>query len=217
MTPQNSEFVGKIIVYGAGGLGREVLQLARTVVRDESRIAGYVDDGTESGEVRNDALVLGGGDYLDTLDKPFSLLLGISAPHIKRAIYERFSRNPLAHFPSVVHPNAVVSEYAVIGEGSVVTSSCIISIDARLGKCVFLNNGAIIGHDSTVGDFSSVMPLSAISGNVAVGEDCLIGAQSVIRQELSIGRGCTVGMGSVVLRSIPDGAIVIGNPARRMS
>jgi acetyltransferase EpsM len=61
------------------------------------------------------------------------------------------------------------------------------------------------------------MPLAAISGNVNIGERCLIGAQSAILQGITVGDDCTVGMGAVVIRDVPDGATVMGNPAVRVS
>jgi acetyltransferase EpsM len=44
-----------------------------------------------------------------------------------------------------------------------------------------------------------------------------IGAQSAILQGITVGEGCTVCMGAVVLRDVPDGATVMGNPAVRVS
>ncbi|MDR1133327.1 MAG: acetyltransferase [Synergistaceae bacterium] len=202
---------GAVIVYGAGGLGREVLQIVRAM--PNARVLGYADDGVPPGTERNGARVLGGAEYLDTLDGPFSVVMGISDPNVKRGIFDRLSRNPLVSFPNVLHPRAMVSEYASLGRGVVITQSCIVSVDASLGVGVFLNMGAIVGHDSTIGDFSSVMPLAAISGNVKIGERCLIGAQSVILQGTAVGDGCTVGMGAVVIRDVPDGTTVMGNPA----
>jgi UDP-2-acetamido-3-amino-2,3-dideoxy-glucuronate N-acetyltransferase len=43
-----------------------------------------------------------------------------------------------------------------------------------------------------------------------------IGAGAIIGNDLTIGRFAMVGMGSVVTRDVPDFALVIGNPARRV-
>jgi sugar O-acyltransferase (sialic acid O-acetyltransferase NeuD family) len=202
---------GAVIVYGAGGLGREVLQIVRAV--SDARVLGYVDDEVSPGTERNGARVLGGGGYLDALDGNVSVVLGISDPNIKRGIFAKLSRNPRISFPNVVHPHAMVSEYASLERGVVIAQGCIVSLDASLGVGVFLNMAAIVGHDAKIGDFSSVMPLAAISGNVNIGERCLIGAQSAILQGTTVGDGCTVGMGAVVLHDVPGGATVMGNPA----
>jgi len=217
MTNQTSR-AEPVVVYGAGGLGREVLQLARAALCPRgARVLGFVDDEVKPGTVLNGAEVLGGGEFLDTLREPFSLVYGFASPAAKKMIHARLKLNPLISFPSVVHPSASVSEYARTGEGVVIAASCIVSIDAVLGDCVFLNNGALIGHDSVLGSFVSVMPLAAISGSVAIGECTLIGAQSALIQGINIGRNCVVGMGSVVLRDVPEGSTVLGNPAKRVS
>jgi acetyltransferase-like isoleucine patch superfamily enzyme len=43
---------------------------------------------------------------------------------------------------------------------------------------------------------------------------CYIEAGSVIGQQLNIGEGSLVSMGAVVVRDVPSGAVVVGNPAR---
>ena len=206
---------GAVIIYGAGGLGREVLQIVRAV--SDARVLGYVDDGVPPGTERNGARVLGGAEYLDTLDDHVSVVMGISDSNVKRGIFDKLSRNPRVSFPNIVHPRAMVSEYASLGRGAVIAAGCAVSVDASLGVGVFLNVGAVVGHDAKIGDYSSVMPLAAISGNVNIGERCLIGAQSAIFQGTSVGDGCTVCMGAVVIRDVPDGATVLGNPAVRVS
>lgn len=217
MITSNTGSAEKIIIYGAGGLGREILQIVRmTLCRDGAQVLGFVDDGVPPGTVRNDAVVLGGAGYLDTLREPFSVVFGFSSPGAKKDLYTRLKKNPLASFPNAVHPCASISEYTSLGEGVVVSTSCFVSVNATLGDCVFLNNGAMVGHDAAVGAFSSVMPAAAISGNVTIGECCLVGVHSAIRQGVSIGSNCTVAMGCIVLRDVPDGATVLGNPAQRV-
>ncbi|MDR3281012.1 MAG: acetyltransferase [Synergistaceae bacterium] len=212
-----SEGHENIIIYGAGGLGREILQMARiTLGREGARILGYVDDGVEPGAVLNDYEVLGGMGYLEQFTEPVSVILGFSAQKAKEKIFSHLRKNPNISFPNIIHPNASVSEYASLGKGIVVASACIISLDAVIGDCVFLNCGAMVGHDTTIGACTSVMPLAAISGNVTIGERCLIGVQSAIRQGVNIGSDCTVGMGSIVFNDVANEATVLGNPARRI-
>jgi acetyltransferase-like isoleucine patch superfamily enzyme len=51
-------------------------------------------------------------------------------------------------------------------------------------------------------------------GNIIVGDDAWISFGVIVLGGVSIGPGAVVGAGSVVTRSIPDGAIAIGNPAK---
>jgi acetyltransferase-like isoleucine patch superfamily enzyme len=52
------------------------------------------------------------------------------------------------------------------------------------------------------------------NGDVAIGNDVWLGAGSVILSGVTIGNGAVVGCRSVVTRSVPDYAIVAGNPAK---
>jgi acetyltransferase-like isoleucine patch superfamily enzyme len=63
-------------------------------------------------------------------------------------------------------------------------------------------NGRLMGSES--GTFSVV----------EIGADTWIGNSAVIMA--SVGRGCIVGAGSVVVKSVRDGATVVGNPAREV-
>ena len=207
-----------VIVYGAGGLGREVMQMARAALDPgEYHALGYVDDGISAGTVLNGYPVLGGGEYLENSNENIALVLGIADPEIKAGIFRRFKDKNNITFPNVIHPSALVSEYAALGRGVVAAQGSMISVDAVIGDCVFINNYALIGHDSQIGNFSSLMPFAAVSGCVKIGERCLVGVQSAIRQGISVGSAATVGMGSTVLHNVPDGVTVLGNPARRMT
>jgi acetyltransferase-like isoleucine patch superfamily enzyme len=47
-----------------------------------------------------------------------------------------------------------------------------------------------------------------------IGENCFIGGRSIILPGVEIGNNCIIGAGSLVTRSIPQGSIAAGNPAR---
>jgi sugar O-acyltransferase (sialic acid O-acetyltransferase NeuD family) len=207
----------KIIIYGAGGLGREILQIVRaTLCLGGARVLGFVDDGVPPGTIRNDAEILGGGEYLDALSEPCSVVIGFADPKAKAETCRRLRDNPMISYPNIIHPSASVSGYASLGEGVVISPDCVVSIDAKIGNFVFLNYRAMIGHDSTVGSFTSVMPSVAVSGNVEIGERCMLGVGSLILQGVKITAGAMVGMGSVVLSDVSGDTSVFGNPARRV-
>jgi acetyltransferase-like isoleucine patch superfamily enzyme len=47
-----------------------------------------------------------------------------------------------------------------------------------------------------------------------IGKNCFIGNASVILPGVRIGNNVAVGAGSIVTKDIPDGCMVVGNPAR---
>lgn len=49
---------------------------------------------------------------------------------------------------------------------------------------------------------------------IVIGSDVFVGARAVLMPGVRIGDRCIVAAGSVVTRSVPDGTIVGGNPAR---
>jgi acetyltransferase-like isoleucine patch superfamily enzyme len=55
---------------------------------------------------------------------------------------------------------------------------------------------------------------SYIEGEVVVGSSSWIGMNVCILPGVTIGRGAIIGMGSIVTKSVPDGAIAAGNPAK---
>jgi acetyltransferase-like isoleucine patch superfamily enzyme len=51
-------------------------------------------------------------------------------------------------------------------------------------------------------------------GQIKIGNDTYIGENCMIMPGVSIGERCLLGGGSVVTKSIPDGCMVAGNPAK---
>ena len=50
--------------------------------------------------------------------------------------------------------------------------------------------------------------------SIHIGSDCWIGAGAILLCGVSIGNGSVVGAGAVVTKDVPDGVLVVGNPAR---
>jgi maltose O-acetyltransferase len=49
---------------------------------------------------------------------------------------------------------------------------------------------------------------------IRIGDDVWIGCGSIVLPGVTIGDGSVIGAGAVVVRDIPAGVVVVGNPAR---
>jgi len=117
---------------------------------------------------------------------------------------------------SVVHPSAVVSPRAEVGEGSVIFAGAVLNPFARLGRGCIVNSGASVDHDCELADGAHVSPGAHLGGGVRVGEASWIGIGASVKQDVVIGGGVVVGAGAAVVNDIADGLTVVGVPARKL-
>ena len=205
--------IKKIVIYGAGGLGREIYELIDEV--NKYNILGFLDDGIINNKESVNIPILGGIEFLHNIEYPIGVVFAISDVYVKQNIYKKILQINKGHyFPIVIAKNSYVSKRAMLSEGTIVGRYCSVSTSVQLGKFVFLNTKCDIGHDAVIGDFCSLMPSVNVSGNVSVGQRTLIGVQSAILQRIKIGSDVTVGMGSKVMTDVPDNCTVMGYPAK---
>lgn len=201
-----------IYIYGAGGLGREVLALIRSTGKWD--VVGFADDGVAAGTIVNGLEVIGGADALNALCD-IQVVVAIGHPQTKYAIVKRISRTGVA-FPIIVHPSAIILDKptVTIGEGAIITAGCVLTTNINVGRHVLINLNTTVGHDTDIGDCSSIMPGVNIAGEVAIGEQVMIGSGANVMNRMTIGDGARVGMGAVVTKPVEAGMTVVGVPAR---
>ena len=76
-----------------------------------------------------------------------------------------------------------------------------------------VDNLCHIAHNVVLEERVEVIAGAVIMGSVHVGAGSWI-ATSAIRDQRKIGKNCVVGMGAVVVRDVPSGTTVVGNPAK---
>ena len=116
-------------------------------------------------------------------------------------------------FGVAIHPGAIVSPSATIGEGTVVMPGAIVNADAVIGRHCIVNTGASVEHDCHLEDFCHVAPHATLCGTVHLGEGVWIGAGAVVVQNLSVGAWSVVGAGTVVINNVERQETVAGVPA----
>jgi len=85
----------------------------------------------------------------------------------------------------------------------------------EIGDYVHITSGVnFVTHDGGVWVFRREFPSMDVLGRIVVGDGTYIGNNATILPGVQIGKGCVVGANSVVSRSIPNGVVAAGNPAR---
>lgn len=209
-----------IVIFGAGGLGREVACLIKRInaVQQEWNLLGFYDDGVEVG-VRNEyGAVLGNVQDLAAYDKDVAVAIAIGSPKTVKMIEEKLSENKNLQYPNLISPDFSISDpdnYSM-GYGNIIQRNCTISCNVHLGNFNILNTGIGLGHDARVGDYNSFMPAVKISGEVTIGDCNFFGVGSIVLQQLKVGNGIKLGAGSVLMRNAKDDLLYLGNPAKKI-
>ena len=209
----------KIIIYGAGGFGREIAFMIQQInkVNHQWDLVGFCDDGKAKGDLIDGVLVIGGANELMHYQESLAIVIAVADPMIRQKIRDRL-QNKFLTFPTLIHPSVFVDESVhKISEGAIITAGVILTTNILIGSFAIINLNCTIGHDVVIGNFSSLMPSVNISGNVRIGSGVFIGVAATILQNLSIGDGAVIGAGSVVTDSIGANKKAWGVPAREIS
>ena len=82
-------------------------------------------------------------------------------------------------------------------------------------------NGIVISDQATIGKNATIFQQvtigvkdTSIKGAPTLGDYVIVGAGAKIIGSITIGNHVTIGANAVVTKSVPDGATVVGNPAK---
>ena len=192
-------------LFGASGHGKVIKDILNA---NGVKVEAFVDDNPNVNEC-------GGRPVVHNATGLSPMIVSIGVNRIRKMIVERLkANNPDIMFATAIHPSAVISPTAKIGEGTVVMAGAVINADAVIGNHCIINTGATVDHDCKIGDYCHIAPGVNISGATNVGEGTWVGVGSCVIQCLNIGKNCMIGAGSVVVKDIPDNVTAFGCPAK---
>lgn len=148
-----------LIIIGAGGLGREVYDLA--IDTGAYTVRGFVDaNPSKSPEV---APVLGTPDAYD-IQPGDVFICAIGKPAVRCKVV-RSLRERGANFATLIHPTAIISPTAIVEEGCIVKPYVTIGSKAHIGVHSVLQPHCTIEHDVEIGCYCLIGANSVMQGN----------------------------------------------------
>ena len=126
--------------------------------------------------------------------------------------------------PANIYPSANIGKGTVIGAFSEVGKDVKIGMDCKIGSGSFIPEGVTVGNRVFLGPgfvgTNDKHPRSTghwVITPTKICDDVTIGANSTILPGVIIEKNARVGAGSVVTKSIKEGEVWFGNPARRFT
>lgn len=183
----------KLLLVGAGGFGRVVLEHAQAEYD-----CAFVDDGKEIGAEVNGCKVIGKiADIEKLFNEYHKLIVTIGNNKLRESIH-RNAEQVGYQFPNIILPSVYISPYAIIGNGCVFLNNVVIQNNAKVGNGVILNPGVEIHHDGTVGNNvliytnSVVRSLATVEDRAHIGSTLTIGTRVTIAKDSVIEDGRTM-------------------------
>ncbi|SFQ60946.1 acetyltransferase [Hymenobacter arizonensis] len=206
-----------LVIFGAGGLGREVLLLIQQLnaVHPSWDVRGFYDDQAPATPTVAGLPYLGSSADLNATSEPLAVAVAVGSPVGRAAVVSRLTSSQLS-FPVLVHPAVALGsqQRITLGQGSIVQQGCLLTCDITLGRFVLLNLGCTVGHDAVLEDFASLMPHANVSGGAHLGAGCYLGTNATVIQGVRIGENTILGAGAVAVRDLPANITAVGVPAK---
>lgn len=206
----------KLAIYGTGGSGREVQEIANEINENERRWDEivFIDDFTEERSLYG-SRILSFERAKEEFDRDgVQFLVAVGEPASREFLYSRVTEAEY-ELATIIHPAAFVAASASIGKGVFVKMQSIVSSGAVLEDNVFIQADVIVGHDVRVGRHSQISAFSHIAGHAELGQRTYLGVRSSVREECVMGDDVVVAMGGVVMeKKVPGNVFAIGNPAK---
>ena len=199
-----------IVIVGARMDGHAGVILDSLQLIGGYKVTGFIDNSRKlQNSLINGIPVLGSTDDLDEIK--------INADYVHVAIGDNAARGRLFKLlkkknlkvATIIHPSAVVSNRAIIGEGSFIGARAVIGNNVVIDKVNIINTGAIVEHDTRLG-FSVYFGQGAkTEARVKIDDYCFVGVGATILPDIHIGSAALIGPNAVVDKDVPVKSTVI--------
>lgn len=156
----------KLVIIGAGGHAKVIAETVSLNAHFE--LVGFIDDAISVGTIIYKSYsVIGDMSQIGLISQDCDeFVMGIGNNSIRKSIDQTFSGK--VNWTSIIHPNAVISETAQIGVGTIVLAGAVINAGVQVGNFCIVNSNVVVDHEATIGSYT----------HLAIGT--LVGSNSIV-------------------------------------
>lgn len=169
-----------IILIGYGGHAKSVADCIER--QNRYRIIGYTDLEKRKSKYK----YLGTDDVLkDFFNRGIQNVVicqgYLGKGNVREALYDNVKKIGF-NLPVISDPSSIISDTAIIGEGTFIGKRAIVNAEAIIGKMCIINTNALIEHECIIHDFSHIAVSATLCGQVEIGRRGFIGANATVIQ-----------------------------------
>jgi len=189
----------KIVLLGAGGHCKSCIDVI--LASKQFEIVAILGKNSELNRPILNFKVNGNdGDIAKYLVKDCSFLITVGQIKSNATRLKLYNKliDLKASFATVISPLAYVSDFAQIGQGSIVMHHAIINADAKIGQNCIINSKALIEHDASISDHCHISTAAVVNGEVKVGQNSFVGSHATTKQGIEIPQSSFIKAGALV-------------------
>lgn len=201
----------KTIIIGAGTYG----QVYAEYLKEEYEIlAFYDDDENIIQSTINNIIVVGKVKEAFDLDKDTAVFVPIGNNAVRVKILKEFENRGFS-IPSFIHPEAIVHDSVSIGKAVYILPGTNIMPLSKIGDYCMISMAVNIAHHTVLEEGCFFSQGTNIGASIHFGNWAYVGIGATVMTGVKkVGENSLIGAGAVIIRDVPDGATVVGNPGR---
>ena len=204
----------KIILIGASGLAKEIIDTINEINKIENKITllGIIDDNKNlEGKTFYNQKIIGTSERINEFfydDIAFFISFCSIKNFLKRGDYvlNLINKYNNIRFANIIHPTSWVSPSVSIGQGNFIARNVVISSDAMIGNNNVFHFNSIIGRNVNIGDNNFFSASINVTSGVTIRKNTFISAKSTITSNLN--ENVLLAAGTTVRSNIEKNSIV---------
>lgn len=146
--------------------------------------------------------------------KGMNFALSMGDITVRKELYDRILAKG-GNVPTLIHPTAIISKRASIGDGVIILPQSIIQADVCIGNNTVVTINSTIAHTSHIGNHCMISGHCIIGAYIQLCDSVQIGQGSVLvsGKVKVVGENSILGAGSVLREDMRPHSVYVGNPA----